>query len=206
MSQTGYIIGIEGIDAVGKHTQSLLLEASLKKNGFDVVSLSFPDYSTQIGKEIRAFLNGERDYLPELKHMLFAANRWEKVPLIKEYKEANKVIIVNRYSESNIVYGVANGLKLDWLMTLEDGVPKPDLVMVLDAADTELASRRPGTKDSFEKDSDLQSRAQRTYRELATRFGWVVVDAKGEVEIVNKAVVEVVKEHMGTGWRDAPRP
>jgi dTMP kinase len=199
------MIGIEGIDAVGKHTQSLLLEAWLRNNGVETETLSFPDYETPIGNEIRAFLSGERSFLPELRHLLFAANRWEKVPLIREYKSANKTIIVNRYSESNIVYGLANGLQIEWLTALEQGVPKPDLVVVLDAPHTGLASRRPGTKDSYEKDSELQLRAHELYRDLAQRFGWVVVDASRDIEAVHKSLVEVVKERMNPGWREQPR-
>jgi dTMP kinase len=205
LNRGGYIIGIEGMDAVGKHTQSLLLETWLRKNGLETVTLSFPDYETPIGREIRAFLSGERAFLPELRHMLFAANRWEKVPLINGYRKANKTIIVNRYSESNLVYGVANGLRLEWLMSLEEGVPKPDLVVVLDAPRAGLLSRRPGTKDTYENDSELQTRVQRLYRELATKFGWVVVDAGGEIESVHESLVEVVKERMNLGRREQLR-
>jgi dTMP kinase len=206
LSQSGYMIGIEGIDAVGKHTQTQLLEAWLRNSGLETATLSFPDYETPIGKEIRAFLSGERkNLLPELRHMLFAANRWEKVPLIREHREARKTIIVNRYSESNIVYGVANGLRIEWLMALEEGLPKPDLVVVLDAPHTGLVTRRPGTKDSYEKDSDLQSRAQKLYRDLAPRFGWVVLDASGEIEAVHESLVEVVKERMNLAWGERPR-
>ena len=205
MSQRGRIIGIEGIDAVGKQTQSLLLEAWLRNNGFETAMLSFPDYETPIGKEIKAFLSGERDFLPELRHMLFAANRWEKVLLIKEHLRANKTIIVNRYSESNLVYGVANGLDLEWLMALEEGIPKSNLVIVLDAPHTGVASRRPGTKDAYERDSGLQARAQELYRELAPRFEWVVLDASRDIKSVHESLTEVVKERMGMQWREPPR-
>lgn len=205
MNRGGYIIGIEGMDAVGKHTQSLLLETWLRKNGLETVTLSFPDYETPIGREIRAFLSGERAFLPELRHMLFAANRWEKVPLINGYLKANKTIIVNRYSESNLVYGVANGLRLEWLMSLEEGVPKPDLVVVLNAPHAGLLSRRPGTKDTYENDSELQTLVQRLYIELSTKFGWVVVDAGGEIESVHESLVEVVKKRMNLGRREQLR-
>ena len=117
-------------------------------------SLSFPDYGTPIGKEIKAFLAGKRDFRAEVRHMLFAANRWEKSSLIRESQTENEVVIVNRYTESNLVYGVANGLRLDWLVALEEGLPKSDLVIVLDAPSKGLVSRRPGPKDSYEKDHE----------------------------------------------------
>jgi dTMP kinase len=199
------MIGIEGIDAVGKHTQTLLLEEWFNTKGIETATLSFPDYETPIGREIKAFLSGERNYLAELRHMLFAANRWEKVPLIKEYQEAHKTIIVNRYFQSNIVYGAANGLQIEWLMALERGIPEPDLVVVLDAPHTELTARRPGTKDSYEKDSELQLRAQALYKTLAPKFGWVVIDGSRDIEAVHESLIEAVEERVNPGRRDAQR-
>lgn len=199
MVKRGYMIGIEGIDAVGKQTQSSLLADWLGDRGLITRSLSFPDYDTSIGKEIRAFLSGQRDFLPELQHMLFAANRWEKAQLIAKYREDNDVTIVNRYSESNLVYGVANGLRIEWLMALEDGLPKTDLVLVLDANPEGLLSRREGPVDAYERNSKLQDRAQSLYRELAVRFGWKLVDAGGDVTTVHKSVVKVVEENMNRG-------
>lgn len=201
MSGNGYIISIEGIDAVGKHTQSLLLETWLKGQGHKTALLSFPDYRTPIGREIRAFLSGKRAFVPELQHMLFAANRWEKVPLIKQYRDADTTIIINRYSESNVVYGVANGLNMRWLRSIEDGIPKSDMVLVLDAPPTALLSRRSREGDSYEKNARLQLRARELYRELAPRFGWKVVDAGRKVEEIHRSIVEVVKRQMKPGGR-----
>lgn len=192
----GFMIGVEGIDAAGKQTQSALLEEWLRNRGLKVSSLSFPDYETPIGKEIRAFLSGQRDFVPELQHMLFAANRWEKAPLIRELRDADRVLIVNRYSESNLVYGVANGLPLDWLATLEEGLPKADLVVVLDASPAGLLSRRPGSSDYYERNAGLQSRAQALYRRLSHRYGWSIVDASEGIETVHRAVIGVVGERM----------
>jgi dTMP kinase len=201
LKRSGYIISIEGIDAVGKHTQSLLLDTWLRKRGHETAMLSFPDYKTPIGREIRAFLAGRRTFLPELQHMLFAANRWEKVPLIKDYQNKRKTIIINRYSESNIVYGIANGLNMQWLTSIEEGMPKSDTVLVLDAPPTDLLSRRRRQGDSYEKNSGLQLRARELYKELAPCFGWKVVDADLDVKRVHKSVVEVVKKQMKLGER-----
>src|SRR5947209_6989122 len=79
----GWLIGIEGIDAAGKRTQSLLLSSWLRDRQLNCKVMSFPDYSTPMGKEIRAFLIGKRNYPNALKHILFAANRWEKISEIE---------------------------------------------------------------------------------------------------------------------------
>ena len=195
---TGHIIGVEGIDAVGKSTHTLLLSSWLQNNGFQTSTLSFPDYTTAIGKEINAFLSGQRSYPAEVRHMLFAANRWEKVEIIKKNLEERKNIIVNRYTESNLVYGMANGLSLDWLIGLEDGLPKPSLVLVLDASSSTLQTRRTdGQKDVYERDMDMQDKARVIYHELASRYGWVTINGVGTIAEVHDSIIKAVSERLG---------
>ena len=186
---------------MGKSTQSLRLQTWFKRKGVKVSSLSFPDYETPIGREIKAFLAGKRTFQAEVRHMLFAANRWEKLAAIRESQIENEVVIVNRYTESNLVYGVANGLRLEWLAALEQGMPKSDLVVVLDAPSMALTSRRPGPKDSYEKDHEMQLRVQSLYRELAPRFGWIIVDGSRSVRGVHDSIIKVVKGSLDARLR-----
>ena len=154
----GFLLAIEGVDAVGKKTQSRLLNSRFKLKHLKIKLLAFPDYATPIGKEIKAFLAGNRNYPPELIHILFAANRWEKRDELRRLLGEGNTAIVNRYTESNLVYGKANGLSLEWLANLENGLPRSDLVIVLDAPPTFLASRRSVNKDVYEADLRLQER------------------------------------------------
>ena len=192
----GRIIGLEGVDAVGKHTQSVLLQGWLRSQGLSVTSLSFPDYETPIGREIKAFLAGKREFPAEVRHMLFAANRWERISQIKESQSNSEILIVNRYTESNLVYGVANGLRLEWLVALEEGMPKPDLVIVLDAPSKSLISRRLGLKDSYERDHNLQVRVQTLYKELAPKFGWMIIDGSRSIRQVHNSIIEAVRKKL----------
>ena len=192
------MVAIEGIDAVGKNTQTSLLSKWLGKKDVKTTLMSFPDYDTTIGKEIKSFLSGKRTYPPELQHLLFAANRWEKSEEIKSRLHAGETIIVNRYTESNLAYGMANGLKVDWLANLERGLPKPNLVIVLDASPQILWS--PGglgtSKDAYERSDDLQRKAQKAYRELGRERGWKIVDAERPIREVQAAVLKTVREAL----------
>ncbi len=190
------MIGIEGIDAAGKRTQSSLLRSWLRRNGIQTKTLSFPDYKTPLGVELKRFLSGERSYSPHVRHMLFAANRWEKREAIENYLSQGKTVIVDRYTESNLVYGVANGLPLDWLIGLEEGLPKPSLVIVLDAPAAKIFNRRTHRKDRYEEDLTLQERARKVYLELARRFGWVVINGGEESQTVHRSVVKAVSERL----------
>jgi len=124
------IIALEGTDQAGKKTQTAMLSKALKAQKIKTTVFDFPDYSTVIGKEINAYLHGKRKFPPEIIHYLYAANRWEKLEEIQKSAAKNSVLIMNRYYHSNLVYGIANGLKEKWLQKLEEGLPKADLVIV----------------------------------------------------------------------------
>jgi dTMP kinase len=181
------IIVIEGSDQAGKKTQSELLASALKKSKIRTKIFSFPDYTTPLGKEIDKFLHGKRKFPPQVIHCLLAANRWEKLAQIQKAHSENSVIIMNRYYQSNLVYGVANGLDLKWLQGLDEGLPKADLVLVLDVSQRESFLRKKARRDKFEKDTEFLKKISKTYRILAKKLGWKVIDAsKTKAEVHNE--------------------
>ena len=188
----GILIGIEGIDAVGKRTQTSFLNTWLRSRGHPVCVISFPDYGTVLGAEIKRFLSGNRNYPPEVRHMLFAANRWEKKNYLDSALSRSDIVIVNRYSESNFAYGIANGLKLEWLVNLEAGLPQTDMVFVLDAPPATLLSRRQRGRDENERNVKLQERTREAYLKLANNFGWNVLNATGGIEETSRLLTNSV--------------
>ncbi|MDV3244624.1 MAG: dTMP kinase [Nitrososphaerales archaeon] len=193
-SRKGVLIGIEGIDAAGKRTQTYLLAGWLREKGVDACTASFPDYSTSIGREIRGFLRGGKDYPAEVRHILFAANRWENKSKVQSMLAKHRAVLVNRYTESNFAYGIANGLRLEWLMNLETGMPKTNLVLVLDAPPSILSNRRASTKDRYELSADVQEKAREAYEGLARRFGWKMIDASQNVQRTHALVTSAVSK------------
>ena len=200
-ASSGIFICIEGIDAVGKRTQSSILNSWLNSKGLSTRTLSFPDYGTVIGKEIRRFLLGTRRYPPEVRAMLYAANRWENKSELEATLARTDATIVNRYTGSNLAYGVSNGLSLEWLINLETGLPKPDLVLVLDAAPKALMPRRGLNKDTYERNLELQERARRAYLKLAEDFGWKVINAAQGIQRTSDAVRSAVSDALAARGR-----
>lgn len=191
----GKIIVIEGIDKAGKTTQANLLLKKLK--GKKYVKFDFPDYSTPVGIEIKQFLDGKRNYSDEVKMMLLSANRWEKKSEIESIIGKGTTIIMNRYYQSNLAYGISKGLKLKWLLALDEGLPKADLVVVIDIKTNTLVKRsRNDITDTFEQDLDLIRNVRRNYKMLANKFNWHIIDGEDTVNIVNVQVVELVRKIM----------
>ena len=191
------IIVFEVGDQAGKKTQSTLLEKKLKSAKIKTKLFSFPDYSTPIGKEIDQYLHGKRKFSPQVIHCLLAANRWEKIDEIKKAQQRNSVIIMNRYRESNLVYGLVNGLKLDWLENLDLGLPKSDLVIVLDVPQTESFSRKRSNRDRFEKNKDFSNKISKTYRKMAVKKKWKIVDATKSKKEVHEDIMKIFGKKIG---------
>ena len=191
------IIAIEGSDQAGKKTQTTMLAKTLKAQKIKTTVFDFPDYSTTIGKEINNYLHGKRKFLPEIIHYLYAANRWEKLEEIKKSTVKNSVLIMNRYYHSNLVYGIANGLKEKWLQKLEEGLPRADLVIVLDISQTKSFSRKKSKRDKFEKNKDFSKKISQTYRRLAKKHKWKLIDASGTKQETHKEILKIVCKKIG---------
>ncbi len=191
----GKIVVIEGTDKAGKTTQSRMLLEALKNQGKVCAILDFPDYTTPIGMEIRAFLNGRRDYPTEAKHLLFSANRWEKKKEIESMVENGTTVVMNRYWQSNLAYGAANSVDPGWLMKLDKGLPKEDLVIVLLVTPT-LSTKRAETQDAFEADPQLAARAYRNYVKYAKQFGWKVINGSKSKDQVHQEIMKLVRKEL----------
>ncbi|HIE46182.1 MAG: dTMP kinase [Nitrosopumilus sp.] len=191
------IIVIEGGDQAGKLTQSKLLEKALKKRKIKTKLFHFPDYDTPIGKEIRQYLDGKRKFPPQVIHCLLAANRWEKLNQILAAQEKNSVLIMNRYYHSNLIYGLANGMKQKWLENLDVGLPKADLVILLDVTQKESFRRQTTHRDKFEKNEEFLRKISKIYCTIAKRKRWKIIDASKSKQEVHEEILKIFSTKVG---------
>ena len=192
----GQIIVLEGIDKAGKGTQCKILENDIKKAGFNCKILDFPDYSTPIGKEIRLFLDGRRSFSREVQHMLLSVNRWEKKEEIEQLLQSETIIIMDRYYQSNIVYGLSNGLDLNWLINLDKGLPKEDIVIILEIDPATSYKRVNRNRDLFEKNLEFLSNVKQNYQKLSQVYNWKIVNGEENVEKIHLKTSSLVKEKL----------
>jgi dTMP kinase len=191
----GKIIVIEGTDKAGKSSQSRMLAEALKVSGMVCVILDFPDYTTPIGMEIKAFLEGKRDYLPEVKHLLFSANRWEKKKEIESMLENGTIIVMNRYWQSNLVYGVANGMDINWLLRLDKGLPKEDIMIVI-LVNPSISAKRAAMQDAFESNTQLAASAHKNYLKFAKQYKWKIIDGSKSKEQVHQEIMKIIRKEL----------
>ena len=191
------IVVIEGGDQAGKKTQTELLFKALKKRKIKTETFSFPDYSTPVGKEIAKYLSGKRKFPPQTIHCLLAANRWEKVNQILQALSKNSVLIMNRYYQSNLVYGLANGMKQNWLENLDAGLPKADLVILLDVSQKESFHRKKIKRDKFEKNEKFLKKISKIYRDTAKKKRWKIINASQSKEEVHQEILKIFSKKIG---------
>ena len=193
----GRIIALEGIDQSGKRTQTRLLANKLRKKGARVSTISFPIYKSPSGRLIQLFLQGKQEYPPIAIHMLYSLNRWENQEQIVKLTGNSDFVIADRYYPSNFAYGVSRGLSLEWLQGLDRGLPTTSLVIVLDVPVPASFARKSRGRDVHEKNRRLLVKVRRTYRTLAEKLGWKMVDSTRPVEEVQEAVWRLVRKKFG---------
>lgn len=174
----------------------MLLARELRRMGYQASVWNFPDYATPLGRQLRAYLAGRSRLNYRAVHLLYAANKWERVKELNHELRRGRNIIVNRYSPSNLAYGVAHGLPLEWLETLENGLPKPSAVFVLDITPGTSFGRKRKPRDVHEADRKYLSKVRSAYLRLAGRHGWKVIDGERDPRIVQSELWASVSRFM----------
>lgn len=183
---------IDGIDQSGKKTQTGLLVKRIRQQGFHCTRWDFPVYQTTIGKRLKAYLGGmERPDL-HVVHLLYAANKWEVARKIEDQLRRGCIVVANRYTPSNLVYGSAHGLSLDWLHALETGLPKPSCVIILDISIDTSFDRKNQSRDVHERDLPYLERVRRSYIQIGKKYRWKIIDGGAAPEEVNSKIWKTV--------------
>ena len=93
--------------------------------------------------------------------------------------------------------GMVNGLKTDWLENLDIGLPKSDLVIVLDVPQSESFTRKKVNRDKFEKNKDFSKKISKMYRKMAKKNKWKIVDATKSKHEVHEDIMKIFGKKIG---------
>lgn len=159
-------IVIEGPDRVGKATQTKLLSTFLKELGYKVLTNEVPLKSNFIYHIIYWMLgNGLAKKFPKIFQWLQYFNRqifqWTKLP---SYEKDYDFIVMDRWSLSTVVYGIATGVPEEFTKKLYDRLKKPDYTIILLGP-----SHKHEVEDVYEADSGLQKRVREVYASWSSK-------------------------------------
>lgn len=196
----GALVVLEGIDQAGKETQARALQTALAARGLRCEVRHYPDYETPVGRLIRSLLSGGIASDARTRAMLFAANRWEKDAELRRLCETNALVCVDRYTASNLVYGLSQGLDATWLRGLESGLLAADLTVLVDLQPAESLRRKATGRDDYERDTRLLEAARAHYIQIANRDAWVVVDGAQEPAAVSRDLRAALRARLAAGF------
>ncbi|XP_036377670.1 thymidylate kinase [Megalops cyprinoides] len=192
----GALIVLEGVDRAGKTTQCKKLVQALKESGRPAEMMRFPDRTTKIGQLINAYLEKKSNLEDHTVHLLFSANRWELVPLMRQKLEQGVTLVVDRYAFSGVAFTSAKpGFSLEWCMNPDVGLPKPDLVLFLQLHPAAAEQRGDFGAERYEN-SDFQKTVLQRFEQLMRdpSLNWQVIDAAKSIEDLHKEI----KTHSDT--------
>lgn len=195
----GRFIALEGIDKCGKRTQANLIKAWLESLGRKVKMIAFPDYNTPIGNIIRRFLHGQYYLTPEVRQLLYAANRWERRNEIVNWLSTGCIVIADRYIPSGLAYGMANNLQLEWMTCLEQGLPEADLVIVIDVPVNISLRRLRNSGDTYERNRAFLTRVRNCYIKLSKKFNWIIINGNRSKDEVFRDVHNIIVKCLSLG-------
>jgi len=185
---------IEGVDGAGKSTQIKLLKDYFLKKGYNCEYMHFPrTEAPYFGELIARFLRGEFGSLnevdPYIVAMIYAGDRKDASEIIGKWLKEGKIVLLDRYTYSNIAYQCAKLPEvsaqenlLRWILSLEFehfAIPRPDLNIFLDVPleftekkllNTRLGSDRSylnGSRDIHEESLGFQKKVRDIYLKVA---------------------------------------
>lgn len=189
-------IVLEGLDGAGKSTQLNRLTELLAQKGLKYEYLHFPRFDSPVyGELIARFLRGELGALdqvnPYLVALIFAGDRADAAPMMKQWLKEGRYVITDRFVYSNIAFQCAKLAGADekkalreWILDLEfnhNSLPCPDVSLFLDVpfefTAQRLAEQREGgdreylkgAKDIHEESLELQRAVREMYLSSAEK-------------------------------------
>lgn len=207
MSPSGKFITFEGTEGVGKSTQLVNAETTLRNMGVDVIVTREPG-GTPMAESVRELLLSQRkepvNDLTELL-LMFAARAQHLHTRILPALAAGHWVLCDRFTDATYAYqGGGRGVsseKIETLETLVQGDLRPDQVILLDApVETGMArAKHRGELDRFEQEAvAFFERIRQVYLERAAAAPgrYHVVNAARPLEEVSEEITRILKSMM----------
>lgn len=203
MKDVGRFITVEGIEGVGKSTNTDFICRHLRAAGKDVIATREPG-GTPIGEEIRRVLlsNQHRGMAQDAELLLmFAARAEHLAAVIRPALDAGRWVVCDRFTDATYAYqGGGRGIARQHIAVLETWVQnglQPDMTILLDAPVTIGLARAGGRSapDRFESEAThFFERVRQGYLDQARRDAgrFRVIDATQPLALVQQRLAEVL--------------
>lgn len=203
------MIVIEGTDGSGKGTQVAKIIEKMKNLNLLFEVADFPQYGKPSAFFVEKYLRGEygtaEEVGPYQGSLPYAMDRFDKSFEMRQWLADGKTVVCNRYVSSSMGHQgakIADPIErdryLEWLDHLEFDIckiPRPDLIIFLfvppevgqKLVDQKAAREYTQGKkrDIHEADLDHLKKASETYKYIANKFGWQIIDSAPQGELLS---------------------
>lgn len=199
LKQTGVLISISGIDGGGKSTLIQRLADMFSQRGLQVYQTKQP---TPVYREHPAVekmhQTGETDLSFEALALLSAFDRLIHAESIGIGRQHYDFILTDRYLLDGIVSFTARGIDREWVETINQFCPQPDIGFLVDcpgAVAYERIITRGGRMTDDEKSVNYLEKKRQLFLDCRTA-DTVVLNGTDEAERVFQAALDVINERL----------
>jgi dTMP kinase len=197
----GVLVAIEGIDGVGKTTQSIHLVERLRGLGFDAVRFFEPTNETPEAQQIHQTLEHSPPKQPiDLVDLFLADRRHDVEQHITPALSEKKIVVMDRYFLSTAAYQSDHRSWQEILEMNREFAPEPDISFIINwPADTAmtLIKQRDDGLTAFENEAALIT-LKRRYLEIAREDGgnYVVIEKIADIKDVGDELLDATLRHL----------
>ncbi|OGJ18869.1 dTMP kinase [Candidatus Pacearchaeota archaeon RBG_13_36_9] len=197
MQNKGTFIVFEGIDGCGKSTQIMKFVEHLSKlSKYNHILLTRNPYKARETREILKINDAPESQAEKLAE-LFVNDRIEQTKeIILPHLEKGHYVVSDRYKLSTIAYQSAQGMPVEKLKQMHEGMPIPDITFIVDVP-AEIGGERMD-KDNRDKhrlkaSTEFQEKVRQKYLESVKHLPdekIFIIDGTKSVEEIHKQITE----------------
>jgi thymidylate kinase len=213
----GKMIVVTGLDKSGKETQTFNTERNpritsiydyLHSKSYHVMKILLPSYRNTLGSLIAAYLGKEHSQVqivgevPEnVAWILWSLDRAQHNPEAEKWLGTSplNVVLSKRWTESNIVYQKAKGIKEERILLFERNIIKPTYTFVIDISPEIAFKRMQASEEKPDRYETLEllRKVREKYLNLHYYYPYgktFYFDGSGSSEEVNQKLLQKLEE------------
>ena len=197
----GILVAIEGIDGVGKTTQSTRLVERLTALGFDAIRFFEPTNETPEASRIQQKLERDSSNMTtDLLDLFIADRRYDVQKHIAPALAAKKIVVMDRYFLSTAAYQSDSTTWRDILKANREFAPEPDISFIINwPADLALrfVKKREAELSAFENQTALLKIRGR-YLEIAREDSgnYIIIEKIADEEDVCDEILDNLLKYL----------
>jgi thymidylate kinase len=194
----GMFIVLYASNNLGKSEQIKRLASRFITEGKQVLVIKYPIYNLEptgpfINKVLRHPEELDREIKEDEFQTYYAQNRRDFQNTLINVLNAGINVIAEDYTGTGIAWGMTRDVKLEDLEEMNAGLLTPDIEILLDGnrfiTGVEKQHRNEGAGE------DIWTKNRKIHLLLAERYGWKVVHANQDIDIVSKDINRIIDNY-----------